>query len=392
MKPRGTRLRQATAFLLGSLSILAVTAGHAATITEFVGPFMVVSPQFYGAADSGTYYHPTTIEANGFVFLFTQGGQFQAATSPVPWCEGDKVILWRAPHTATGVTGQFLPLGRVSPCDSTATVRVHWTETSAYYSSTSATVNLIVERQAIDKATGVQLSTSVWLFRGVFTADGSSIDSWQYYKLFDTVAGSPGRIESFVISADTSRTAPPDGFSHELFRGFARKPSNVTVEFRMDISDSYCGNSSAIDICARIEFKQNGNWTSVVAGQFNFVPDSLLFTFRPNNIAVRAGQVELWGAELIPNSDCPCVTTKQAARFVWYTIDPATFSIAGPNQLLSSVRCMPAEPHTTRMGVDVVTLPGGSRQYLLTGHNDDQACVLTSNPFIGIDIVTTRIQ
>ena len=174
------------------------------------------------------------------------------------------------------------------------------------------------------------------------------------------------------------------------YRGFARIPFNATVEWRIDLSIKYCPTSPA---CALVELKKSsapGGWQAVVNSYLDFTPDVLIYSFRPNNIAERKGQLELWGSALIAGNGCPCLEDKQAAQFRWYVINPATFGITGPNAVYSRFRCMPAEPQVYRMGVDIVVLSDGS-QYLFSGQNDDSGCN-NPRPFVGQDIVTTFVQ
>lgn len=376
--------------------LLAFSVGSpasAATMVETNGTWFVASPQFFGSADSGTYYNPSSIEANGYSFLFTQGGQFSSSTSPVPWCAGDMITLWRAPLSGADVRSAFSPLRRISPCHSTGSTTVHWTMTSAVESVSSNSVLLIVERQAVDLSTGNQISSEHWLLEGEFNAAGDDIDTWSADKLYsiDPSAIPRGRIVSVAITEDTSRSTPNDGYLHDMYRGFARQPAFNTVELRLDFSQKYCdqGTSSSPDLCVLVEYKTSSGWQPVVNGYLDFKPATKIAQFIPGDIVTRNGVRELWGKALLDGNDCPCDRGVKAAQYRWYTIDPSTFALSGLNSLFSQVRCMPAEPHNFRVGVDLIQV--GTTDYLVSGQNDDQSCSAT-RPFVGQDTVTTVVQ
>lgn len=376
--------------------LLALSAGSpasAATMVETDGTWLVASPQFFGAADSGTYYNPSSIEANGYSFLFTQGGQFTSSTSPVPWCAGDMIMLWRAPLGHSDVRSAFSPLRRISPCHSTGSTTVHWTMTSAVESVSSNSVLLIVERQAVDLSTGDQISSEHWLLEGQFNAAGDDIDTWSADKLYsiDPSAITRGRIVSVAITEDTSRSTPNDGYLHDMYRGFARRPAFATVELRLDFSQKYCdqGTSSSPDLCVLVEYKTSSGWQAVVNGVLDFSPATKIVPFIPGDIVARDGVLELWGKAIVQGTDCPCDRSVQAGQYRWYTIDPSTFALSGPNSVWSQVRCMPAEPHNFRVGVDLIQV--GTTDYLVGAQNDDQSCS-ASRPFVGQDTVTTVVQ
>ena len=84
------------AAVLGAAALLFSSLVSGADLKEVQGPFYVASPQFFGSANSGTYYYPSIIQQGSYAFLFTQGGQFSASTTPagVGWCEGDKIMMW----------------------------------------------------------------------------------------------------------------------------------------------------------------------------------------------------------------------------------------------------------------------------------------------------------
>lgn len=375
------------------LLILAFTApAKAASLVETDGIWFVASPQFFGSADSGTYYSPTAIEEGGYVFLITQGGQFGSTGSPVSWCGGDHLTLWRAPASHSGMSNGFTPLRRISLCHSNSQVTVHWTSTSALEDQSTGNVLLISERQEIQKSSGSQVSDSVWLLEGSFNAGSSDLPTWTSDKLFDVGSQVSGnRITSVVITEDSTRTPPNDGYLHDLYRGFARRPFAAVVEWRMDISQRYCddGTSSSPDICALIEFRDNGGWKAIQNGVLDFDPDVKMGSFFPYDVVERGGQKELWGLRLLPGNDCPCDKSTNAGQFRWYVIDPSTFALSGPNSVFSQLRCMPAEPFNYRIGVDLVQV--GSTQYLLSGQNDDRGCAL-GQPFVGQDVVSTVVE
>lgn len=383
--------------LLFSVALaVSVTAPVAAqSLTEVApmgtpGLWAVASPLHFSGANSGTYYYPSVIEKNGYAFLFTQGGQF-ASTSPfTPHCDGDKTLLWRAPLTHAGLRASFTPLRIVSRCDSDATYRVHWTFTNAYFSPTLNKVLIVSERQQLKKSDNSQVSSSIWLLQGTFNALQTDIPSWTYTKLFETDPVTPNRIESFSLTRDTVRPVPSDGFTHDFYRGFARVPANSTTEWRLDISPKHCATSLS---CTLVEFWKNGTWLSVVNDTLNFTPDVVIPSFRPGNIVQRNGQMELWGAGIIDVAsstlNCPCNDNKASAQVRWYSLS-SSFARTGPYQVFSNIRCMPAEPHTHRMGAEIVVLSDGT-QYLFSGRNDDKACG-DPNPFVGQDTVTTILQ
>lgn len=378
------------AFLLAVLLIASVPAG-ASSLVETNGLWLSASPQFFGLEDSGTYYNPTSIEANGYSFLFTQGGQFSSSTSPVAWCGGDMTILWRTPLSHTGLQSAYAPLRRVSPCQTTSSTTVHWGTSSALESQTGS-VLVFAERQTIDKTTHSQTSSEVWLLEGQFNASGNDITTWSANKLFSVDSSVPGkRILALVLTDDTSRTAPNDGYLHEMYRGFARRPSYNTVELRMDFSQKYCdqGNSSSPQLCVLVEFKTSSGWTPVLNGNLDFTPSTKLAPFIPGDIVSRNGVLEFWGKEIVAGNNCPCDRNTNAARYRWYTINPSTFALSGSNVVYSQLRCMPAEPHNFRTGVDLIVFDG--TYYLVSGRNDDQACSDTRT-FVGQDTVMSIVQ
>lgn len=152
-------------------------------------------------------------------------------------------------------------------------------------------------------------------------------------------------------------------------------PANSTTEWQIDISPKHCATSAS---CTLVEFWKNGGWLSVVNDTLNFTPEVVIPSFRPGNIVQRNGQMELWGAGIIDvassTTNCPCNDNKASAQIRWYSLS-SSFARTGPYPVSSMIRCMPAEPHTNRMGAEIVVLSDGT-QYLFSGKNDDKAAVI----------------
>ena len=387
------------AAVLGAAALLFSSLVSGADLKEVQGPFYVASPQFFGSANSGTYYYPSIIQQGSYAFLFTQGGQFSASTTPagVGWCEGDKIMMWRGPLTASGFQSPFTLVRMVSRCDSDSTKRVHWGPDGAFLAGSTGPVYILSERQEINKATGTQTSSSVWWYKGTFNSTTNPTDlNWTLSKLFET-SSTVGRVGCCTMAFDTTRTAPSDGYSHLLTRGFGVNQQS-SFEARFDFSQKYCddGTSSAPQpgACVVIEMKNGGVWRKINSGVLDFVPDTLLPNFRARNLFKRGTNLELWGSIVYPTTpiSCPCSTgSTNSAQLAWYTVNQTDFSLTGPDKVtenIPKIRCMPAGPAATRNGVDVVLLQGVI--YLFSDQNDDSPC--PAQPFNGMDVVTTVVQ
>jgi hypothetical protein len=392
---KSTRFR----VVIAAAALLFSSVSQGAELKEVQGPWMVASPQFFGVHNSGTYYYPSVIQQGNYAFLFTQGGQFDASTTPpgVEWCQGDKIMMWRGALSSTGFQGPFSLIRRVSRCDSNSAKRVHWGPEGAFLAGSTGPVYILAERQEIDKQTELQTSSSIWWYTGTFNSVTNPTDlNWTLVKLFET-ASTVGRVGCCIMAFDTTRTAPADGYSHLLTRGFGIKQQS-SFEARFDFSQKYCdnGTSSAPQpgACVVIEFKSGGVWRKVNSGVLDFTPDTFLPQFRARNLVKRGPNLELWGSRVHSATpiNCPCSSgSANSAQLAWYTVNATDFSLTGPNDVTESVpaiRCMPAGPAAIRNGVDVVVLQGVT--YLFSDQNDDSPC--SSTPFQGMDIVTTIVQ
>lgn len=408
------KLRIFTITALFFVAIAAVSLGQ--NLTEVGGPNLLAAASFYeplgysSPDSSGTYYFPSMIQHGTTAFMFTQGGQFanqgSTAGSPVNnWCEGDKIVLWTNPLTDAGLTSAFTQKAIISRCDSNATTRYHWGPAGAFLTGTDGPVYLIANRTGVDKATGQATGLqSYYLYSGSFNTAGDNFQSWTVSKLFDVSSTVTGGIGCCTMAFDTTRTAPNDGFTHQLFRGFGGATTGVT-EVRMDFSSGYCGTprtSSSPEACVIIEMKSGGVWRKVNSGLLDFTPDGLTTVasgFRPNNLFKRGANLELWGTQVGPalTTPCPCTPpgNQNSADVRWYTVSQTDFSLTGPSTVVAAstpVRCMPASPAANRLGADLLVVNGHT--YLFSSQNDDaqSSGVCTSTPFIGMDVVSTLLQ
>jgi hypothetical protein len=388
MSPHSARSHRklATSLTLLAAFSLLPTSAFADNLTEKAGTFVeVVSPKKYAASSSGTYYQPTAVETASWVFLLTQGGQFDAASSPpqVQYCRGDKIILWRAAKTVSGLN-TFAPLRRLSPCHSTDTQRIHWTLGNFFVLQN--TYYVFAERQEV--VNGLQVDQEVWLWSGVLNAAGNDlVGAW--FKVFEPGAGGPARINQLTMLADTTRTPPPDGFTHNYLRGWFRYNFSDVGEIRIDISQAHC--PASFDLCSLVEIRSNGVWIPAVGGQITAQPTPVLSGFRPENIVERSGRKELWGTQLLSDqaSVClPCELGGFRAQYGHYEIS-STFVLQNYGALFSQIRCSPADHQALRSGGDYLEVAG--RRFLLTTHNEDDICSFPTNTFVGIDIVLTEL-
>lgn len=394
--------------------VAAATATLGQGLTEVGGPWQVAAPSFYEPVgysspdSSGTYYFPAMIQQGTTAFMFTQGGQFagpgSTAGSPVSnWCEGDKIVLWTNPLTDAGLTSRFTQKRIISRCDSNSTTRYHWGPAGAFLTGSTGPVYLIANRTGIDKATGQSTGLqSYYLYSGSFNANSDDMPTWTVSKLFD-VSSTVGGVGCCTMAFDTTRTAPNDGYTHQLFRGFGGASTGV-IEVRMDFSSGYCvnGTSSSPEACVIIEMKSGGAWRKVNSGLLDFTPDGLTSVasgFRPNNLFKRGANLELWGTQVGPalTTPCPCTPpgNQNSADVRWYTVNQTDFSLTGPSVVSAAgtaVRCMPASPAANRLGADLLVVSGHT--YLFSSQNDDAQSggVCTSTPFIGMDVVSTQLQ
>ena len=348
----------------------------------------VAKAGFYGGSRSGTYYLPSAIELGDWIFLLTQGGQFDSMTSPVEYCQGDHTILWRVPRTEAGITGDFLPpIRRFSPCDSSGPL-IHWGHGNIFGSG--GTLRMLAEAQ--NPASGAAIPWETWVWEGSFTGD-DLVGSWS--KILEKGPNGPGRLLQIQLKDDPQRTDPGDGFSHSFARGFARIPSYTTVEIRVDFSDAHCTSLQGSGTCALVEFKSGGVWTAATGGVLNFIPDTLLNGFRPDNIVARAGIVELWGTEITTNSspsgDCPG-TLRSQHKF--YEFNPNTFVLGNSGKVFSQFRPSPAQHQVWRFGSDLLRI--ADKQYLFSTRNEDDLdppdCTILMAPFQGLDTVLVMVE
>jgi hypothetical protein len=415
-----------TLALAAMLGALTVASGWSQGLTEVGGPWTLAAAKFYESTpttdSSGTYYFPSMIQQGSTAFMFTQGGQFTAAanppvppiypgthgTSPVDnWCDGDKIVLWTNPLTDAGVTSPFTQRHIISHCFKDPNIRYHWGPSGALLTAAGGPVYIFANRTGVDRttnmATGLQ---SYYLYSGSFNAALDDIPTWTYKKLFDVATPTPKGFGCCTLAIDSVRAsgATPDGYTHQFFRGFGGINTG-TVEVRMDFSQKYCDDhtTSATEACVIIELKSAGAWRKINSGLLDFTPDiiSSLSGFRPNNLFKRGSNLELWGTQVLGalSTPCPCIPpgNQNSADVRWYTVDTTNFTLTGPNVVspnVPAVRCMPASPAANRLGADLLVVQGHT--YLFSSQNDDaidsSTGKCTSTPFIGMDVVSTRLQ
>ncbi|HEX4497674.1 MAG TPA: hypothetical protein VIE43_18520 [Thermoanaerobaculia bacterium] len=397
--------------LTALLFALMVSASFGQTLTE-TNIYQIARPSFYesgytGTADtSGTYYFPSMIQHGTTAFMFTQGGQFTGPTTPGlngnsptgagitqgnpgSWCSGDKIILWTNPLTDAGLTSHFTQKSIVSVCPPSGSPLHRWGPSGAILASSSGPVYLVANLTIPSDPTSLE---GFYLYTGTFNTAGNDFSSWTNAKLFD-VSATVGSIGCCTMAIDTTRTAPS---GHQYFRGFGGYNDSI-YQVRMDVSSSYCADPSVTspDACVDVDIVSGGVWRHVNSELLDFVPDTMLPSFRPYNLVRRGTNLELWGSAIVapPSPQAPCTGASSAGQFQWYTVNSTDFSLTGPGKVFSLVRPMPAVPAANRIGADLIVL--GGKTYLFSSQNDDNqpagtACA--ANIFTGMDIVTTILQ
>jgi hypothetical protein len=358
----------------------------------------VISPTFYSSDPlSGGYSAPKGIQLNNTLFLFVQGGQFSAATSPpqVPFCVGDMIVEYTAPATAAGVQAPFTPVARFSNCDSSGSINAQWSPGNIFPSG--STYYMVAREIFTNTATGTSTNQyNVWM--GTFNAATNQlVGSWYPFLLLKGQG-----IEAPVLQPDATRTAPGDGFTHAFFRGFARLDPSGAAPLRIDFSNAYCAESLSAQVCAQIELMQGGAWVDT-AGSLTFTPDAVpaLASFKPTALVAKsvsplgavAGPLELWGAydQMPSNALGPC-PGPTGGGFSFYKVN-ADWSVGAPYVIRSLLRNMPQGRAVLRSDVAPVYL--GANLFLLTGANEANVCNDINsgqNPQVGEYMIWTQLE
>ena len=376
--------------------ILAITpTAIAQDLIEVSGGQRIVSPDFHcsggsGCALTGTYYNPKTVRMGGELFMYVQGGQFNSNTSPVPWCDGDMIILYTAPYTTEGVTSSFSAHSRISPCDPADTR--YFTTGSLFFDAASQSHRMVVTASRPDLSGALRFK-ELLLWE---TTDGVT-GSWTPFLEIDIPNDDVG-IETTLLAPDVTRTAKFDKYEHSFFRGYARLGFGNTIELRLDISDAHCGQALPGGECQLVEFKKRGVWTPATGGRLDFRPDVLLGNFKPWGLSAVNEQLQLWGSpSTTPGTQCDVCSTPLGSTFEYYKV-AGNWSLDGPYTVLSELRCMPSDIDVGRAYPWLLQF--GSRLLLYSATNDDNMsdtngdgmCDSPPNPFVGMYIVLTELE
>ena len=362
------------------------------------GDDRVISPTFYSSDPlSGGYSAQKAIQLNNTLFLFAQGGQFSAATSPaqVPFCVGDMIVEYEAPATPAGIKAPFTAVSRFSNCDSSGSVNALWGPGNLFPSGN--TYYMVARELFTNTSTGTSTRQyTVW--KGTYNSGSNQLSGTWYPFLNLNNQG----IEAPLLQPDVTRTAPSDGFTHAFFRGFARIDPTGAVPLRVDFSNAYCAESLSPQVCAQIEFMEGGTWVDT-AGNLSFAPDSVpaLASFKPtalvsktvSPLGVVSGPLELWGAyDQTPSNGlgpCPGPT---GGGFSFYKVN-SDWSVGAPYTIFSLIRDMPQGLASLRSDVAPIYL--GVNLFLLSGANEANVCTdinNNQNPQIGEYIIWTQLE
>ena len=394
--------------LLGALSAASpLLAASPTTEQSSFGIEFAIRPQFFGSSSStGTYYQVSAEPHGSLLFVTTQGGQFE----PVPY-QGDQIRLFSTPNSVTGMTQAFTDRGRLSYGLSTSSQVVHWSAGNLFRNPTTGQFAIVSELSEPDSS-GAGGGQELWLWEGSPTSTGDDLQgSWR--RLLDFSNSGVSRLSTVILTEDTTRSAPQDGFTHTLLRGFIKKNYASLVEIRIDISNAYQAlptiavsgalpddptirNISVPGVPAKIEMKRNGVWTVITGNELTFNPSAIRHDFRPASLVERDGKIELWGSWVANRGGtCGICDSTLDSQLAFFILDPSTFFVptagqkAVPHELIwSQVRCAPHGNSEMRYSAQPHQI--GTATYLLSDQNDDDCT--NSNIFVGFDVVVTELQ
>jgi hypothetical protein len=383
------------AFSLLAFSGLAAApllAQRAVEISEPGALSRLFSPTFYGGAFSGTYYNPHPIRINNTLFMFVQGGQFANPEPPgVSFCNGDGIILFETPYTSSGVLSPFSSVSRISLCTSPAGSQPpyhHWAPGNVF--PLGSTYYMI---GGGDYGTGLGGQAALWT--ATFNSQTNQFTNQSWQPFMNDLASGVG-ITAMMVQPDPTRTWN-DGYTHQSVRGFAREGQQIAVEVRVDFSSEWCGTSLTQNPCSQIQFKQSGNWVSLVDGNLNFAPDQFLTDFKVNELTSQtiasngaaSPPYELWGAYNQTSNMCGnCQTGPTGGGFQYYQVN-SDWTLGNTYIIHSHLRCMPSGLASMRSLA--APLYFGSHLYFYSSDNDDNICQTLSNPFDGMYIVWSEL-
>src|ERR1700674_125272 len=384
--------------LVAAIAATPLLAQRAVEMNEGIPP-KIIAPTLYNnqPALSGTYYNPHPIRINNTLFMFTQGGQFGTPDPPgVTFCLGDAVILFETPYTASGVLASpFSSVSRISPCTTPPGSQPpyhHWAPGNVFVLGT--TYYMI---GGGDYGNGLGGQAALWTATfNSQTNQFTPIGPPQGWQAFMTVVSGGDPITAMMVQPDPTRTWN-DGFTHQSVRGFARDGQAKAVEVRVDFSTEWCGTSLSQNPCSQIQFKEQGNWVSLVNGNLNFAPDPLSTNFKVNELTSQtisssgaaSPPYEIWGAYTEPTNNCgPCQNGPTGGGFQYYQVN-ADWTLGNTYKLHSHVRCMPSGLSSMRsLGAPLYF---GSHLYFYSSSNDDNLCQMRNFPFNGMYIIWTEL-
>lgn len=389
-------------FSILTLCLLAPSAVDAAEVEAAAVQTNVIEPEDFGHGPLGaTFYNPTGVKVGNELFLYVQGGPTGSEAQP---CAGDKIYLFRAPWTQTGLRSQFQwesqtqvsferddgtvenegVTGRVSPCKSTDH---HYGLGGVFVNGGSGQYVMMLDQASFPTAN---------VFREILIGFSNDGVSWSWEPFVEST-GNYSILDVTLKSSDVSSIyCNPSCHSHTTWWGFFRfgpgdNGSGRVGKMKVDYSSQYPRGF-------RVWIQSGGVWAQVndTTGEYSFQPDDVRpngASFAPNALVDNNGQLELWAFQS-GVSGCGC-DFGNGSTFLNRSVDFGSLgTISGSRvSVFSKTRCMPSDNGVGRLFPFVITGPSGKR-LLYSSSNDKNCTNLQSggHAFVGMYTLVTELE